>query len=64
MPALSTYSIKGLPDWLRGLQAAMQAQQACVLVTLVKAQGSVPREVGARMLVSEQGSIGTIGGGI
>lgn len=63
MPALSTYSIKGLPDWLRGLQAAMQAQQACVLVTLVKAQGSVPREVGARMLVSEQGSIGTIGGG-
>lgn len=63
MPALSIFSIKGLPDWLRGLQAAMHAQQACVLITLVKAQGSVPREAGARMLVSEQGSIGTIGGG-
>lgn len=63
MPVLSTYSIQGLPDWLRGLQAAMQAQQACVLVTLVKAQGSVPREAGARMLVSEQGRLGTIGGG-
>ncbi len=63
MPALSIYSSLGLPDWLRGMQMAVSAQQACVLITLVKVQGSVPREAGARMLVSEDACIGTIGGG-
>lgn len=57
------HSTYGLPDWLRGMQAAMHNQQPCVLITLVKTQGSVPREAGARMLVTEQGCIGTIGGG-
>ncbi|HMT94428.1 XdhC family protein [uncultured Thiothrix sp.] len=56
-------SIIGLPDWLRGLQAAIYDQQPCVLVTLVKAQGSVPREAGARMLMTARGCCGTIGGG-
>ncbi|TXH70490.1 MAG: xanthine dehydrogenase accessory protein XdhC [Thiothrix sp.] len=56
-------SIHGLPDWLRGMQAAIHEQQAFVLITLVATQGSVPREAGARLLVTEQGNIGTIGGG-
>ena len=62
MPRL-IHSIDGLPDWLRGMQAAVSAQQACVLITLVKVQGSVPRELGARLLVSEGACVGTIGGG-
>lgn len=56
-------SIIGLPDWLRGLQAAIYDQQPCVLITLVKTQGSVPREAGARMLMTARGCCGTIGGG-
>lgn len=63
MPSTSTDTIAGLPDWLRSLQAAIQAQQACVLISLVKTQGSVPREVGARMLITAHTSSGTIGGG-
>lgn len=34
-----------------------------VLVTILAAHGSVPREVGARMLVHAHGSAGTVGGG-
>ena len=35
-----------------------------VLVTVVRTEGSVPREVGAKMMVRQDGSIlGTIGGG-
>lgn len=56
-------STLGLPDWLRGLQVAIYEQQPCVLITLVKTQGSVPREVGARMLMTAQACCGTIGGG-
>src|SRR5947208_14578538 len=39
-------------------------QGAAALVTLAQAQGSSPREVGARMVVAPDGSFtGTIGGG-
>lgn len=62
MPTLIS-STHGLPNWLRGMQTAVQAQQPCVLVTLVKAQGSVPQDLGARMLVTQQTCSGTIGGG-
>ncbi len=34
-----------------------------VLATVVRVQGSTPREVGAKMLVTAQGQVGTIGGG-
>ena len=37
--------------------------EAAVLVTVVQARGSVPREVGAWMAVWPQGQLGTIGGG-
>ena len=39
------------------------ATEPAVLVTVVAAHGSVPREVGAWMAVFAQGELGTIGGG-
>ena len=41
----------------------LQSGEPGVLVTIVKAEGSTPREAGARMLVTTQGFHGTIGGG-
>jgi xanthine dehydrogenase accessory factor len=35
----------------------------CVLVSVVRAEGSTPREVGARMIVTPEGFHGSIGGG-
>ena len=40
------------------------AGRPAVLVTIVAAKGSVPREVGARMLVHAEGTAGTVGGGV
>ena len=37
--------------------------ESCVLITVIGTQGSVPREVGAVMVVSPDESAGTIGGG-
>ncbi len=49
---------------LTELMAAQAAGEAVVLATIVRAQGSVPRHAGAKMLVYEDGRIsGTIGGG-
>jgi xanthine dehydrogenase accessory factor len=42
---------------------ALEAHGTCAMVSVVKAEGSVPREVGARMVVSPRGFHGTIGGG-
>ncbi len=43
---------------------ALLAQQApAILVTVAHAEGSVPREAGAKMLVSADGLFDTIGGG-
>lgn len=42
---------------------ALAAHGSCALVSVVKAEGSVPREEGARMVVTPQGFHGTIGGG-
>jgi xanthine dehydrogenase accessory factor len=47
-------------DWLSG---AMRLQEPAVLVTVAIAEGSVPREAGAHMLVSEHTLFDTIGGG-
>jgi len=46
--------------WIDALAAA---DAACVAVALAEAEGSTPREAGARMLVSEAAVTGTIGGG-
>jgi xanthine dehydrogenase accessory factor len=46
------------------LKKQIQAGEDCVLVTVIASSGSIPREAGARMLVSRQGRLrGTIGGG-
>lgn len=50
-------------SWLSGLQALRQSGTPCVLVTLAKTRGSVPREPGAKMVVTEDAALGTIGGG-
>lgn len=42
---------------------ALESQGTCAMVSVIKAEGSVPREEGARMIVSPQGFHGTIGGG-
>lgn len=41
----------------------LEASGSCALVSVVRAEGSVPREEGARMVVTAHGFHGTIGGG-
>jgi xanthine dehydrogenase accessory factor len=45
------------------LQAFLAAHPACALVEVAEAKGSTPREAGAWMLVAENATFGTIGGG-
>ena len=49
--------------WLEALAAAERDQIPAVLVTVLAAKGSTPREAGAKMVVSAEGLAGTIGGG-
>ena len=49
--------------WLDALRAAERDSQPAVLVTVLAAKGSTPREAGAKMVVSADGLAGTIGGG-
>ena len=42
---------------------ALEAHGTCAMVSVVKAEGSVPREEGARLVVTPEGFRGTIGGG-
>jgi xanthine dehydrogenase accessory factor len=42
---------------------ALEGHGTCALVSVVRAEGSVPREEGARMVVTPDGFHGTIGGG-
>jgi xanthine dehydrogenase accessory factor len=49
--------------WLDALGAAERDNQPAVLVTVLTAKGSTPREAGAKMVVSADGLAGTIGGG-
>ncbi len=49
----------------KDLVETLKIDSQVALCTIIKKSGSVPREVGARMLVREDGSIsGTVGGGI
>lgn len=45
------------------IERTLTAQGTCVMVSVVLAEGSVPREEGARMIVTPKGFHGTIGGG-
>lgn len=49
--------------WLEALGVAERDNQPAVLVTVLSAKGSTPREAGAKMVVSPDGLAGTIGGG-
>jgi xanthine dehydrogenase accessory factor len=49
--------------WLDALRSAEHDNQPAVLVTVLAARGSTPREAGAKMVVSADGLAGTIGGG-
>lgn len=50
-------------EWINDLGAQMDAGNACVLITVAGIRGSAPREIGAKMLVTERETLGTIGGG-
>ena len=52
-----------MPHLLETATRWLRAGQSAVLVDVVETQGSVPREVGARMLVAGQSTAGTVGGG-
>jgi len=45
------------------VEQALVSHGTCVLVSVVSTEGSTPREVGARMIVTPEGFHGTIGGG-
>src|SRR5213592_857331 len=48
--------------WSEALRT-LEREQPFVLATVVNVRGSTPREVGAKMIVRDDGQIGTIGGG-
>ena len=52
-----------MPTWIADLNLAIESHGACVLVTVARARGSTPREAGAKMVVTPDGVLGTIGGG-
>lgn len=53
------------PDttWLEALRVWLSTQEPAVLVSVVRTTGSTPRQTDAKMLVSLEGTIDTIGGG-
>lgn len=52
-----------LTSWFATLVQGLELGQPQVLVTVVRAQGSTPRDAGARMWVGPGGAVDTIGGG-
>ncbi len=51
-------------NWIEKLQELRNSGQHMIMVTVIKIEGSTPREAGAKMLVLSDGSFyGTIGGG-
>ena len=50
-------------EWIDELSDLSASNEAVVLVTVAGIRGSAPREVGAKMIVTETETIGTIGGG-
>jgi xanthine dehydrogenase accessory factor len=50
-------------EWVRAVERLRAERRPGVLVTLVSVRGHSPRAAGAKMVVAEQGSWGSIGGG-
>ncbi len=49
--------------WLKCLGEVVSKQQSCVLITVARTRGSTPRDIGAKMIVTRNQTIGSIGGG-
>jgi xanthine dehydrogenase accessory factor len=54
---------RGMTGWIDDLSALAAAGNAAVSVTVASIRGSAPREAGAKMIVTRDQTIGTIGGG-
>ena len=52
-----------MSDWLDALARLAAAATPHVLVTVVEAKGSAPREAGAKMVLTADAQHGSIGGG-
>src|SRR5687768_6036782 len=52
-----------MAEWIAQALAAVRRGERLAMVSIVSAQGSTPREIGARMLVWPDRFTGTIGGG-
>ncbi len=52
-----------MKELISALERCLMVARPCVLVEVVRVQGSTPREVGAAMLVTPETTVGTIGGG-
>ncbi|GGF05944.1 xanthine dehydrogenase accessory protein XdhC [Aliidongia dinghuensis] len=52
-----------MTDWIDALARLKTRRESAVLVTVVTANGSTPREAGCKMVVTADGLYGTIGGG-
>lgn len=50
-------------EWLEPLAQRLARGQRCVLVSIVEARGSTPREAGVKMVVTSEHTFATIGGG-
>jgi xanthine dehydrogenase accessory factor len=50
-------------EWLPVLAELTEKGEPCVLITVMEAKGSTPREAGVKMIATMQGQFGTIGGG-
>ncbi len=50
-------------EWLSALSALRDKDIPCVLITVMEAKGSTPREAGTKMVVTADQQFGTIGGG-
>lgn len=55
--------LRRMIDWLSSLKELLSQYQQAVLVTVIAVDGSVPREIGATLVVSANNQTGTIGGG-
>ncbi len=52
-----------IPFWITALNDAAAGARQAVLVTVADVRGSAPREAGAKMVVTDHATHGTIGGG-
>ncbi|HEY8271857.1 MAG TPA: xanthine dehydrogenase accessory protein XdhC [Pseudobdellovibrionaceae bacterium] len=50
-------------DWISELYSLKHKAQPVALVTIIKATGSTPRDIGTKLLVTDKEFFGTIGGG-